>query len=532
MRLNTKADRLKVREYEFNRLIERGYKKETYKDLVIFTNENDGKFLLNVFIGTSTKDENHYYYRTDERRTEVINNFKSSADRREQRKNDAKGNKKLSPHAACAKAIREELKNEFPGVSFSVTSEIFSGGDSVRISWNDGPTYDEVNKITGKYKEGHFDGMQDMYIHSDNGLGVGAKYVSCSRSMSEDKKSELLQYFRENYSGCENANYNDYLERHGSYLSQMIYRHFAETSYYKKPDKPEPPKPKKNEVSEEIEYLDFAAELLGTSEEKEQTENTNEYEEKQAAKAERYRELAEKARSKSSQAFSEAQKIGSFIPMGQPILVGHHSEGRHRRDLARIDNNMRKSIELDEKAKYYEQKAENSENSNVISSDDPQAIEKLCKKLESLQNNQELMKAVNKIIKKNLQEVEKVEQIQALGLTEKQALEIMKPDFMGRVGFASYALSNNNQNINSVKKRIEYLKKLGSQDSKTFLINGVKVVDDTKANRLKIFFDSIPTEETRTELKRNGFRWSPSNKCWQSYRGQYQTDRAKRILTA
>ena len=40
--------------------------------------------------------------------------------------------------------------------------------------------------------------------------------------------------------------------------------------------------------------------------------------------------------------------------MGQPILVGHHSEGRHRRDLKRIDNNMRKSVEESEKVDYFQ----------------------------------------------------------------------------------------------------------------------------------------------------------------------------------
>lgn len=288
MRLRTKADRLKMREYEFNRLIERGYKKETYKDLVIFTAEKDGKLFLNVFVGTSTKDENNYYYRTEERRTEVINNFKRSAERREIRKNEAKNNKKLSSHAACAKAIREELKNEFPGVKFSVKSEIFSGGDSVHVDWVDGPTYDEVNKIAGKYQEGYFDGMQDIYVSADNGLSVGAKYVSCSREMSEDKKEDLLKYFRENYTGCKNANYDDYIENHGDYLSRLIYREFAKTSYFEKAEKPEPEPTKTSpEKTDETEYIDFEKELLSTPEET--GEKINEYEERKAAKAERYR---------------------------------------------------------------------------------------------------------------------------------------------------------------------------------------------------------------------------------------------------
>lgn len=77
-----------------------------------------------------------------------------------------------------------------------------------------------------------------------------------------------------------------------------------------------------------------------------------------ADRAERMEERAEKAEQRSTSAYETAKEIGSFIPFGQPILVGHHSEGRHRRDINRIDNAMRKSCEESDKAKYYEDKAE------------------------------------------------------------------------------------------------------------------------------------------------------------------------------
>ena len=38
---------------------------------------------------------------------------------------------------------------------------------------------------------------------------------------------------------------------------------------------------------------------------------------------------------------------------------------------------------------------------------------------------------------------------------------------------------------------------------------------NTEANRLQIFFDGKPDEATRTELKSNGFRWSPKAEAWQ-----------------
>ena len=100
----------------------------------------------------------------------------------------------------------------------------------------------------------------------------------------------------------------------------------------------------------------------------------NSWEEKQEARADRYRELAEKAKKQSRDAHEHSNRLANMIPLGQPILVGHHSEKRHRRDLDRIHNNMRKSIELSEKAEYYADKAKGVENNNSISSDDPEAI--------------------------------------------------------------------------------------------------------------------------------------------------------------
>lgn len=45
------------------------------------------------------------------------------------------------------------------------------------------------------------------------------------------------------------------------------------------------------------------------------------------------------------------------IPPGQPILVGHHSEGRARRDKKRIDSGMRRAVHMWETAEYWQQRA-------------------------------------------------------------------------------------------------------------------------------------------------------------------------------
>ena len=85
--------------------------------------------------------------------------------------------------------------------------------------------------------------------------------------------------------------------------------------------------------------------------------------------------------------------------MGQPILVGHHSEGRHRAALARSDSAMRKSIEgQQDSAEYYERKAQGV-GQGGISSDDPEAVAKLRTELEQLQKAQGVMKAGNKVVR-------------------------------------------------------------------------------------------------------------------------------------
>jgi hypothetical protein len=87
-----------------------------------------------------------------------------------------------------AKNIKTELKKAFPKIKFSVRSDYFTNGSSVHIKWVDGPTQEEVQKITYKYKSGHFNAMSDCYESNPDNVWVkvfgGADYVSPSRRLS------------------------------------------------------------------------------------------------------------------------------------------------------------------------------------------------------------------------------------------------------------------------------------------------------------------------------------------------------------
>lgn len=226
MRLLTKEQRNSSRYYQFNKLIEDGYNRETYKGLDFFT-KNDGKyFTLKVFRGNAANHCEYVNYRTEERRTEVINTYKSSYDRNEaykaEQKEKYKGKK--SSHAGAAAAIKSELQNKFPGIKFSCTSDSFSMGDSVHISWTDGPTTKDVEEISGKYQYGHFYGMEDIYENTNRRDDIPqAKYVIESRKMS-DEISQLVTVLKDKFPGMfENADYHNTPDR-------VLYRIFCNTS--------------------------------------------------------------------------------------------------------------------------------------------------------------------------------------------------------------------------------------------------------------------------------------------------------------
>jgi len=85
-----------------------------------------------------------------------------------------------------------------------------------------------------------------------------------------------------------------------------------------------------------------------------------------------------------------------MIPMGQPILVGHHSERAHRNAIKRSCNAMDKCVELSNKSEYYANKADATKNNNAISSDNPEAIDLLREKLIKLEGQRTAIKDFNK----------------------------------------------------------------------------------------------------------------------------------------
>lgn len=200
------------------------------------------------------------------------------------------------------------------------------------------------------------------------------------------------------------------------------------------------------------------------------------YEERKQKRIERYKALSEKAKEESDERFnSTANRILRMTP-GQPIIVGHHSERKARRLHEQANNDMRKSIELSKKSEYYEERAKNAENSNVIYNDDPDAIPKLKDKLERLENQRASIKARE---------------------------------------HETWELTNIGANIRETKLRI---KRLEEQETLVFPdteFKGGKAIHNKEINRIQLLFEGKPDEEIRNQLKHNGFHWSRREGAWQ-----------------
>jgi len=109
-------------------------------------------------------------------------------------------------------------------------------------------------------------------------------------------------------------------------------------------------------------------------------------------RAERFENYGESRARDAEQALKRVDSIVEHIPFGQPILVGHHSENRARKDAERIGDGMRKSIKMWDTSKYWMQRAE-AAIGNAKYKERPDVRARRIKKLEAEQRKRERTKS-------------------------------------------------------------------------------------------------------------------------------------------
>ncbi len=222
----------------------------------------------------------------------------------------------------------------------------------------------------------------------------------------------------------------------------------------------------------------------------------NAYEVKQAERRARLEAQAAAKRAEAEAQFAAAQQISDMIPFGQPILVGHHSEKRHRRDIKKFDNHHRKGFAHLATADELEDRAA-AVGTGGISADDPAALEKLRAQRAALEAAHARAVAANKLIRKNDRDG-----LAALGYT---------PDDIAGLPVPRYALANSSANIRRLTQRIAVLE-ARRQTAPTIEARegqGWKAWVDAEENRVMLKFDERLSKEHYQIVRRAAFLWSP-----------------------
>ncbi|MFI5296767.1 MAG: DUF3560 domain-containing protein [Polyangiales bacterium] len=252
------------------------------------------------------------------------------------------------------------------------------------------------------------------------------------------------------------------------------------------------------------------------------------YAAKKAARITRLRARAESKSVAAANANQAAHAIADRIPMGQPILVGHHSERRHRRDLGKIQRGFSEGLRLRDESKQLERRAARAETSTAIASDDPDAIVKLKAKFDELDKRRDLMVAANKIVR-TAKSADLMGKLQALGLSAHESAKLIVPDAMGHTGFPDYAFKNAAGEAQRLKRRIADLEEDARRPKPAPVAVGDVRIEEVE-HRVRIVFPSKPSEATRSALKGSGFHWSPQNGAWQRLVSQAAWLAARRIV--
>lgn len=201
--------------------------------------------------------------------------------------------------------------------------------------------------------------------------------------------------------------------------------------------------------------------------------------------------------------FDNARQLADSIPLGQPILVGHHSEARARRDAERIHDNMSAAVESAKMAERHSQVADTLARAldASIFSDDSDAAEALEARIAAREAERERMKRVNALYRKG-----SAAGLAELGLDlEAMRARLNAPDVMSwcRV---PYELQNLGGRIAADRKRLAVIRAQQQRQQTAAASGGVTV--ESSGEWCRVTFAEKPAREVLDALRSAGFRWS------------------------
>lgn len=226
--------------------------------------------------------------------------------------------------------------------------------------------------------------------------------------------------------------------------------------------------------------------------------------ERKEAKLAKRQEWAGKAHGEAAGRHRAAQSMADHMT-GEPVKIGHHSEGRHRRDIERLDGHMRAGIEADTRAKHHEDVAAGIQRQldTSIFSDDPDAIEALESKVVKLEAKRDRMKRENAAVKKH-----GAAGLVALGWSEAGAAKAvaLAAETHEKKLHAGYELSLAGAEIRRCRKRIAEIQTRQAKQAAAASAGGTMV--ERRGDQAIVTFSEPPGRAVTHALRDAGFRWS------------------------
>lgn len=134
-----------------------------------------------------------------------------------------------------------------------------------------------------------------------------------------------------------------------------------------------------------------------------------------------------------------------------------------------------------------------------IMSGDADAIERLREKLEAAKKYHAQLKQVKALIKSGTSNADASAQA---GLS-------------APVAWHSFNIQYANKAVKDLEAKIANLETVKAKPATEQNINGVRVLENTEAMRLQLFFEGKPAATMIALLKSHGFKWAPSVQAWQ-----------------
>jgi hypothetical protein len=232
------------------------------------------------------------------------------------------------------------------------------------------------------------------------------------------------------------------------------------------------------------------------------------------------------ATAKAAQRFRAADAAVEGIPFGQPILVGHHSEKRHRAALERCDTNMRAGIERTDMAKRHEFVAGTLRDrlETNIFSDDANAIEQLEARIAEREAECDRVTELNKGLRRELKAGGgklTAGAFERLGCTpeEIQAIE-RNARYSGQITFPGYVNSNRRNLIRADRERIKAITRQAERTAQAEAAGGVLIKPwpahyEGDRQWCTVTFADKPERRVIDALKAAGYQWSAGS--WSGY---------------